>query len=145
MLQWGVCGFQGIAPLILNLGNRWRRVVSFVPGQYAPSRKDPLGLRMRQVIFLKWFCLFYTPALWVFYVSSGLSPALADPCCTSTLCNETLCLLSGVWCHVDWFWVPTICRSLLLPPAGWSVWNSHIQGGAETIRWFTFSAIPTSL
>jgi len=59
-------------------------------------------------------------------VSSGLSPALTDPCVNCTLCSETLCLLSGIWRHLDWFWIPTIWRSLLLPPAGWSVCNVHI-------------------
>jgi len=36
-----VCGSGGIAPRILNLGTRWRRVVSFTPLPLYPSKKSP--------------------------------------------------------------------------------------------------------
>jgi len=36
-----VWGSRGIAPRILNLSTRWRRVVSFTPRLLCPRRKSP--------------------------------------------------------------------------------------------------------
>jgi hypothetical protein len=38
-------GSRGIAPLILNLGTRYRRVVNFKPGHFIPA-KNPLTRRL---------------------------------------------------------------------------------------------------
>ena len=71
--------------------------------------------RMRQFIFWNVF---------VFFMHQ-LYECLMYPVACLQRFNSTLCLLSGIWCCVDWFWVPTIWRTLFLPPAGWSVWNVH--------------------
>jgi hypothetical protein len=49
---------EGIAPLILNLGNRWRRVVSFTPQFLYPRRINPRyalcrGLGGSQIRYIK--------------------------------------------------------------------------------------------